>query len=52
MGYCEQDSGPNREAKVFRIDPETARGPKAGPEGVTMVAVGAPRGSYAPRGPF
>jgi quercetin dioxygenase-like cupin family protein len=43
---------PVREGDVFRFDPETNRGPKAGPEGLTFVAVGAPRGSYEPRGPF
>jgi mannose-6-phosphate isomerase-like protein (cupin superfamily) len=43
---------PIREGDVFRFDPETTRGPKAGPSGLTMVAVGAPRGSYEPRGPF
>ena len=43
---------PIREGDVFRFDPETTRGPKAGTEGLTMVAVGAPRGSYEPRGPF
>ena len=26
--------------------------PKAGPDGLTMIAVGARRGSYEPRGPF
>jgi quercetin dioxygenase-like cupin family protein len=41
-----------REGDVFRFDPETTRGPKAGPDGLTMVAVGARRGSYDPRGPF
>jgi len=43
---------PIREGDVFRFDPGTTRGPKAGPEGLTMVAVGAQRGSYEPRGPF
>ena len=43
---------PAREGDVFRLDPETHRGPKAGPEGLTIVAVGARRGSYEPRGPF
>ena len=43
---------PIREGDVFRFDPETTRGPKAGPDGLTMVAVGAPRGSYEPRGPY
>jgi mannose-6-phosphate isomerase-like protein (cupin superfamily) len=37
---------------IFRFDPETTRQPVAGPEGMTMVAIGAPRGSYEPRGPF
>jgi hypothetical protein len=37
---------------VFRFDPETTRQPLAGPDGFTMVAIGARRGSYEPRGPF
>jgi len=37
---------------IFRFDPETTRQPVAGPDGFTMVAIGAPRGSYEPRGPF
>jgi hypothetical protein len=37
---------------VFRFDPETRRQPVAGPDGVTMIAVGAPRGGYEARGPF
>lgn len=37
---------------VMRFDPETTRVPVAGPEGMTMIAVGARRGSYEPRGPF
>lgn len=36
----------------LRFDPETTRVPVAGPEGMTLVAVGARRGSYEPRGPF
>src|SRR5207249_2875518 len=41
------------EAGTFlRFDPETTRCPIAGPEGMTMIAVGARRGSYEPRGPF
>jgi mannose-6-phosphate isomerase-like protein (cupin superfamily) len=43
---------PIREGDVFRFDPETERGPKAGPDGLVMVAVGARRGSYEPRGPY
>jgi mannose-6-phosphate isomerase-like protein (cupin superfamily) len=36
----------------LRFDPETTRCPIAGPDGMTMIAVGARRGSYEPRGPF
>jgi uncharacterized cupin superfamily protein len=36
----------------LRFDPETRRVPIAGPDGLTMLAVGARRGSYEPRGPF
>src|ERR671935_1426681 len=36
---------PVRAGDVFRFDPETERGLTAGAEGVTMVAVGARRGS-------
>jgi quercetin dioxygenase-like cupin family protein len=43
---------PAQAGDVFRFDPETERGPKAGPDGLTMLAVGAPRGSYQARGPF
>jgi hypothetical protein len=37
---------------VFRFDPDTERGPKTGPGGLVMVAVGARRGSYEPTGPY
>jgi quercetin dioxygenase-like cupin family protein len=41
------------EAGTFlRFDPGTTRQPVAGPDGMTMIAVGARRGSYEPRGPF
>jgi mannose-6-phosphate isomerase-like protein (cupin superfamily) len=43
---------PVRTGTFLRFDPETTRVPVAGPEGLTMIAVGAPRGSYEPRGPF
>jgi mannose-6-phosphate isomerase-like protein (cupin superfamily) len=43
---------PVRRGSVMRFDPETTRVPIAGPEGMTMIAVGARRGSYEPRGPF
>ncbi len=41
-----------REGTFLRFDPDTTRQPVAGPDGMTFVAVGAPRGSYTPRGPF
>jgi uncharacterized cupin superfamily protein len=43
---------PFRAGDVFRFDPETHRCPTAGPDGLTMLAVGSPRGSYEARGPF
>jgi quercetin dioxygenase-like cupin family protein len=36
----------------LRFDPETVRMPVAGPDGMTIIAVGARRGSYEARGPF
>jgi len=43
---------PVREGTFMRFDPETTRMPVSGPDGMTMIAVGARRGSYEPRGPF
>jgi quercetin dioxygenase-like cupin family protein len=43
---------PVREGTFLRFDPGTTRQPVAGPDGLTMIAVGARRGSYDPRGPF
>jgi mannose-6-phosphate isomerase-like protein (cupin superfamily) len=43
---------PVRAGTFLRFDPETTRVPIAGPDGMTMIAVGARRGSYEPRGPF
>jgi mannose-6-phosphate isomerase-like protein (cupin superfamily) len=43
---------PVREGMFFRFDPGTTRVPVAGPDGLTMIAVGARRGSYEPRGPY
>ena len=43
---------PVRAGTFLRFDPETTRMPIAGPEGLTMIAIGARRGSYVPRGPF
>jgi quercetin dioxygenase-like cupin family protein len=41
-----------RAGTACRFDPETTRQLVAGPEGITMIAVGARRGSYEPRGPY
>jgi mannose-6-phosphate isomerase-like protein (cupin superfamily) len=46
------DEVPVSAGTFLRFDPETTRMPIAGPEGLTMIAVGAPRGSYEARGPF
>ena len=46
------DEVPVRTGTFLRFDPETRRVPVAGPEGMTIVAIGARRGSYEPRGPF
>jgi mannose-6-phosphate isomerase-like protein (cupin superfamily) len=43
---------PVRAGTFLRFDPETRRVPVAGPEGMTIIAIGARRGSYEPRGPF
>jgi hypothetical protein len=48
----EGEDVPARAGMFFRFDPETTRVPVAGPDGMTMIAVGARRGSYEPRGPF
>jgi quercetin dioxygenase-like cupin family protein len=43
---------PIRTGDFLRFDPEATRCPIAGPDGLTLVAIGAPRGSYEPRGPY
>ena len=43
---------PVREGTFMRFDPGTTRQPVAGPDGLTMIAIGARRGSYEARGPF
>ena len=43
---------PVREGSFLRFDPGTRRQPVAGADGLTLLAVGARRGSYEPRGPF
>ena len=50
--HVEGEEIPVRTGTFMRFDPETRRVPVAGPDGLTMIAVGAPRGSYEPRGPF
>ena len=53
-GHWRVDGGeiPVRVGTFIRFDPETMRCPVAGPDGLTFVSVGSPRGSYEPRGPF
>ena len=41
-----------QEGTFLRFDPQTVRLPIAGPDGMTLLTVGARRGSYEPRGPF
>lgn len=41
-----------RAGTILRFDPETTRVPIAGPDGMTMIAIGARPGSYESRGPF
>ena len=41
-----------RAGSILRFDPGTTRVPVAGPDGMTMIGIGARRGSYEPRGPF
>jgi quercetin dioxygenase-like cupin family protein len=48
----EGEDVPVRRGSMLRFDPETTRVPIAGPDGPTMLAIGARRGSYEPRGPF
>jgi quercetin dioxygenase-like cupin family protein len=48
----EGEEVPIRVGSFFRFDPETTRQPVAGPDGMTLIAVGTPRGGYEARGPF
>lgn len=41
-----------RTGDFLRFDPGTTRCPIAGPEGLTLIAIGARRGAYEPHGPF
>jgi hypothetical protein len=38
-----------QEGDFLRFDPTTTRCPVAGPNGLTLLAVGAPRGNYVPQ---
>jgi mannose-6-phosphate isomerase-like protein (cupin superfamily) len=46
------DDVPVRVGSFVRFDPGTTRVPVAGPEGLTFIGIGVPRGSYVARGPF
>jgi len=48
----EGEEVPVRAGTFLRFDPDTTRLPVSGPQGMTMIAVGARRGSYEARGPF
>ena len=43
---------PVREGSFIRFDAGTTRCPVAGPDGMSFVSVGSPRGAYSPHGPF
>ena len=43
---------PVRVGSFIRFDPDSTRCPVAGPDGMTFVSVGSPRGSYEARGAF
>jgi hypothetical protein len=47
-----EGSGPGGPVKFVRRALGVERQPVAGADGFAMVAIGAPRGSYEPRGPF
>ena len=48
----EGEDVPVRVGSFLRFDPGTTRRPIAGPDGMTMIGIGARKGSYEPRGPF
>ena len=48
----EGEEVPVRAGTFLRFDPDTTRQPVAGPDGMTFIGVGSPRGSYEARGPF
>ena len=51
-GRVDGEDVPVRPGSFIRFDPESTRVPVAGADGLTFVSIGAPRGSYEPRGPF
>jgi quercetin dioxygenase-like cupin family protein len=48
----EGEEVPVRAGTFLRFDPDTTRQPVAGPDGMTFIGVGSPRGNYVARGPF
>jgi len=48
----EDEEIPVHAGMFLRFDPGTMRQPVAGPDGLTMIAVGLRRGSYEQHGPF
>jgi mannose-6-phosphate isomerase-like protein (cupin superfamily) len=50
--HVDGDEVPVEPGTFLRFDPEAERYPVAGPDGLTFIAVGAPRGGYEPHGPF
>ena len=48
----EGEDVPVRVGSFLRFDPGTTRCPVAGPDGMTMIGIGARPGSYEARGPF
>jgi hypothetical protein len=48
----DETSTEHEDVNVIRFDPETTRQIVAGDDGCTMIAAGARRGAYEPRGPF
>ena len=43
---------PVREGSFIRFDAGSTRCPVAGPDGMSFISVGSPRGAYTPHGPF
>ena len=41
-----------REGSFIRFDAGSTRCPVAGPDGLSFISIGSPRGAYTPHGPF